>query len=198
MNETFLETIRLVDAKIFNLSYHQKRYEEVLHSLGCSEFKDLKEYLHPPHVGTYRCRLVYSVDNITVTYHRYEKRDIKSLKLVYNDTIDYAKKSTCRKEIDKLFEMRGRCDDILIVKNSFITDTSIANIAFYEKGVWSTPSKPLLEGTTRARLLDEGKIIQADIKVQELYRYSKIALLNAMLDFDIITTSKYRLKDMIC
>jgi 4-amino-4-deoxychorismate lyase len=77
-----------------------------------------------------------------------------------------------------------------------VTDTSIANVAFYKDGLWFTPKKPLLEGTTRARLLNAGKIIEKDIGVKELKNYSKVALMNAMIDFDIIT--KYNLKDMTC
>jgi 4-amino-4-deoxychorismate lyase len=41
-----------------------------------------------------------------------------------------------------------------------------------------------------------GKIIEEDIRVQDLKKFSKVALMNAMIDFDIIT--KYNLKDIIC
>jgi len=186
VSESFLETIRAIDGRIYNLDYHQKRYESVMKSLGANDFKDLKEYILPPHVGTIRCRVVYDKDTLHVEYYEYKKRDISSLKLVYDDNIEYAKKSTCRDEIDVLFTCREKCDDILIVKDSYITDTSIANIALYKDGLWFTPSKPLLKGTTRQRLIDDGKIIEKMIKVDELYSYTKVALLNAMIDFDII------------
>jgi 4-amino-4-deoxychorismate lyase len=115
---------------------------------------------------------------------------------VHNNEIEYCKKSTSREELDDMFKKRKDCDDVLIIKNSLITDTTIANVAFCKNGLWYTPKKPLLEGTTRARLLDEKKIIQKDIRVQDLNEYSHIALMNAMIDFDIIT--KYNLKDIIC
>jgi 4-amino-4-deoxychorismate lyase len=196
VNETFLETIKALDRTVYNLSYHQQRYEDVLKSFGLSDFKNLQEYLNPPVSGLYRCRLVYDAKNISVTYHEYNKREVTSLKLIYNDEISYSKKSIYRDEIDVMFEQREDCDDILIVKNSLITDTSIANVALYKDGLWYTPAKPLLKGTTRQRLLYEEKIIQKDIKVKDLKNYSKIALMNAMIDFDIIT--KYNLKDIIC
>ena len=192
INHTFLETIRAVDGEVFHLPYHQKRYESVLKSLGFNDFENLQEYIKPLETGTYRCRLTYNAHNIEVTYHEYKKREVKSLKLVYDDTIDYSKKSTSREIIDNLFEKKEECDDILIVKNSFVCDTSIANVAFYKDGVWSTPSKPLLAGTTRQRLLDEGKIIEAEIKVDDLKNYSKVALLNAMIDFDIISNMTFK------
>ena len=196
MSNIYLETIRSFNGEIFNLSYHQSRYESVLKSLRCSDFKKLQDYLNPPISGLYRCRLTYDKQKINVTYHEYKKREVKSLKLVYDDEIEYSIKSTNREMIDTLFEKREDCDEVLIIKNSLVTDTSIANVAFYKDGLWFTPKKPLLEGTTRARLLKTGKIIEKDIGVKELKNYSKVALMNAMIDFDIIT--QYNLKDMTC
>ncbi len=182
---SFLETIKSADGEILNLSYHQKRYESVLNSFGVSECENLSEYLNPPQDGIFRCRLVYDVDSINVTYHSYEKKNISSLKLIFSD-IDYSKKSTNRDELNLLYGERESCDDILIVKDSFITDTSIANIAIFSDGIWKTPLIPLLKGTTRDRLLDDGILIEANIGVEELKESSNIALMNAMIDFYIL------------
>ncbi|MFK5938771.1 MAG: aminotransferase class IV family protein [Sulfurimonas sp.] len=192
MNNTFLETIKVVDGEIFNLSFHQKRYDSVLNSLGISTYKNLHLFLNPPKDGTYRCRLLYTKDKIEVSYHSYTKRSIKTLKLIYDDTIVYDKKYADRTKLDALFAQREEADDILIIKNNLITDTSIANIAFYDGDKWLTPKQPLLKGTTRARLLQLGKIIELDIEVQDLKNYKKIALLNAMIDFDIIATENIK------
>ena len=191
MKNSYLETIKSVDGVLFNMSYHQERYESVLNSLGIDKKEDLKEYLNPPSFGIYRCRLVYTPDTISVSYHEYKKREISSLKLIFNNEIEYLNKSTCRDEIDALYEQRGEGDDILIIKDLLVSDTSIANIAFYRNGDWITPKKPLLKGTTRARLIDEGKIIESDIKVQDIRNFSKIALLNAMIDFDILDRCEF-------
>ena len=199
MKNEYLETIKVLNGEIFNINYHQKRYESVLKSLGIKPFEQLIDYINPPKDGLYRCRLVYTPIKISVSYHKYEIRDIKSLKIVYDNNINYSKKSTNRKNIDSLFALKNKADDILIIKNSLVTDTSIANIAFYDsaktdnknEGVWLTPKKPLLKGTTRARLLDEGKIIEADIKVTDLSKFSKIALLNAMIDFYIVDKCEF-------
>ncbi|EQB39679.1 hypothetical protein M947_06700 [Sulfurimonas hongkongensis] len=196
MKKTFFETIRVADGNILHLDYHQKRYESVLSLLDAKEFKNLKEYIKPPSSGLYRCRIVYDENELGVEFFKYKKREIKSLKLVYDDEITYAYKSSQREHLDKLFTQRGLCDDVLIVKNSFITDTTIANVAFLRDGLWYTPKTPLLCGTTRERLLDEGKIILKNIRVDELSLYSGLALMNAMIDFDIITLDN--LKDTIC
>ncbi len=178
------------------MKYHQKRYESVLKCFGIYTFNNICKYLNPPSVGIYKCRIVYDKNILDVSYSLYKKREIKSLRLVYNDNIEYSQKSASREELNKLFSLRQDADDVLIVKNKLISDTTIANVAFLKNGIWFTPSKPLLNGTTRQRLLDEKKIQEADIRVDDLKLYTKIALLNAMIDFDII--QKYNLKDIIC
>jgi 4-amino-4-deoxychorismate lyase len=178
------ETIKAFDGEVYNLKYHQKRY-------GGEE--DLKNYLTPPKDGLYRCKLIYEVNEILdVSYFKYIKRDIRSLKLVHSNNIEYDKKYLNRDMIDELFLNKEDCDDILIVKNSFITDTSIANIAFLKNGIWYTPKTPLLKGTTRARLLDEDFLKEADIKPEDLKSFESVALLNAMIDFDIIPSLKIK------
>lgn len=199
MNKIFLETIRAVDGKVFNLSFHQERYESVLKKFDISDAQNLQKYIKPPKIGIYRCRLTYHLsqtpNSIEVTYHAYKKKDINSLKLVYNNNIEYSLKSVCRDELDALYDLRGNCDDVLIVKNSFITDTTIANIAFFNSKRWVTPALPLLKGTTRERLLKEGKIFEEEIHVKDLKNFSGVALMNAMIDFDIITKNT---KDFLC
>ncbi len=186
----FIETIKAVDGEVYHLEYHQARYEGVLNSLGI-KIKDLREFLTPPAWGLYRCRLEYGIDGIDVTYHEYKKREIKSLKLVFDNEIEYSLKSSNREILDSLFARKDEADDILIIKDLLVTDTSIANIAFYRDGTWLTPKKPLLKGTTRARLIDEGKLIEADIKSSDLRNFSQIALLNAMIDFDILDRCEF-------
>ena len=99
----FLETIKAQDGEIYNLTYHQKRYESVLKGLDNSEIKDLKKYLFPPKTGLYRCRVVYDEKNIDVEYIKYKKREVTKLKLVYDDEIVYEIKFTNRKNLEKLF-----------------------------------------------------------------------------------------------
>jgi 4-amino-4-deoxychorismate lyase len=46
-----------------------------------------------------------------------------------------------------------------------------------------TPSTPLLEGTTRARLLDEGFLSAACLTPKDIQKADKIAIMNAMVGF---------------
>lgn len=195
MKTSFIETIRAYNGEVFNISYHQKRYESVLNAFGVKYMQDLSKYLKPPKDGLYRCRLSYSTDekeNIEVEYYKYKKREIESLKIIYDDKIEYSYKYSDRTELEKLFEHREGCDDILIVKNSLVTDTSVANIALFRDGMWFTPRTPLLKGTTRQRLLETAKIVESDIYVEDLKSFTKAALLNAMIDFDIITNISFK------
>lgn len=72
---------------------------------------------------------------------------------------------------------------MLIVRNGRLTDTSIANVALWNGTEWHTPSFPLLKGTHRQRLLDEGRIVERDITVDDLSLYSRVRLFNAMISF---------------
>jgi 4-amino-4-deoxychorismate lyase len=45
------------------------------------------------------------------------------------------------------------CDDIIIVRNGFVTDASYANLIFRKGDEWFTPATFLLAGTMRAFLL---------------------------------------------
>ena len=192
MSRKYLETIKAVDGVAFNLSYHQLRLEA---TLGSNKIQ-LETILNPPKKGLYRCRVVYDEDTYSVNYIEYSKKNIQSLKLVYADSLEYSKKYENREALNLLLEKKEKCDDILVVQNGLLTDTSIANIALYDGNKWFTPKEPLLKGTCRARLLAEGKIFETDIKVNEIKNFQKVALMNAMIDFDIIAIEN--IEEVIC
>jgi 4-amino-4-deoxychorismate lyase len=196
VSRKFLETIKAVDGKLYHLEYHQARLERLFETLNADAPHRLKSLLSPPKEGFYRCRVLYDTESISVEYIAYTKRKVTSLKVLVCDTIEYALKYEDRSAIDQLFKRRGGCDDILIVKNGLLRDTSIANVAFYDGKNWLTPKTPLLHGVTRERLLDEGKIKEADITLLEIKRFKKIALMNAMIDFDII--AEENIGEVIC
>ena len=86
--------------------------------------------------------------------------------------------------MEALSARKGSCDDILIVKNGLVTDTSFSNVAFLDGSRWLTPEHPLLEGTKRAKLLEAGILAEADIRPEEIYRFKKVRLINAMMDWE--------------
>ncbi|WP_187647882.1 aminotransferase class IV family protein [Nitrosophilus labii] len=179
----FFETIKIEDGKVFHIDYHNKRLNKTItDNFGLKKDIKLQNFIESPPSGLYRCKIIYDRDILQISYYPYKIREIKKLKLIKSD-IDYSYKYLDRNDIDTLFEKRGEADDVLIVKEGYITDTSIANIAFFDGKKWLTPKKPLLKGTTRERLLKEQKVFLADIKVKDLKKFEKFALMNAMIGF---------------
>jgi len=178
-----LETIHILEGKALNLDYHQERMDRSRSQLGFKGKLELK--LSPPKNGEYRCRVLYEKEIEKVEYLAYKRKDISSFKLVHSDII-YDLKYEDREEIHTLLEKHPEADDIIIIKDALITDTSIANLCFFDGTHWLTPKRPLLQGTCRQRLLDTNKIITADIDYRSLNDFSKIAVMNAMTDFHII------------
>ena len=177
------ETLRVHDGKISHIDYHNRRLNDTRNALwGENEPLDLRSYISPPLHGLYRCKVIYGPQIEKVEFHPYTPQAIASLKLI-EAAIDYPYKFLDRRAIDEAFAKRGSADDILIVKEGLITDTSKANIAFFYKGRWLTPAIPLLQGTTRARLLDLRVIDTAYIEISDIKKFEKIALLNAMIGF---------------
>lgn len=183
----FFETIKIEDGRIWHLEYHQRRYESVLRAHGIEKFQNLREFVQAPKEGLYRCKLIYNCSDtqIEILYFPYTPAMVTTLKLVYDDRIEYRYKSTDRSALENLFDQREVCDDILIVKNGLITDTSKANIALFKDGKWWTPKAPLLAGTTRQRLLDEQKIFEAEIDVDAIQNFEKLSFMNAMIGFQM-------------
>ncbi len=178
-----LETIHILDGQVLNLAYHQQRMQYSRNTLGLSS--ELLLDLDPPKKGEYRCRVLYENTIEKIEYIPYQRKKISSFKLIHSD-IEYPLKYENRDEINLLLKQIGTADEIIIIKNDLVTDTSIANLCFYDDENWLTPTYPLLKGTTRQRLLDEGKIKCADIHYKDIHNFSRIAVMNAMTDFCII------------
>jgi len=176
-----LETIRCVEGNPLHLSYHQKRLDTSLRCLGIHKRYDLDALIHPPKNGIFRCRFLYSAEHFSVEFLPYAAKTITSLKLIEANDLEYPLKYSNRDALNRLYEQRGESDDVLIVKNGYLTDTTIANIALFIEGEWLTPQSPLLGGTARARLIEEGVLIPAPLTPSDISKATKIALMNAMV-----------------
>jgi len=180
-----METIKIENGLISNLSYHQNRCNQSRKKLyNCNDTLHLKDVIYPPKKGLYRCRILYAENIVSVEYIPYNSRNIKTIKVI-SSTLNYRFKYANRENFTILLAEHPEVDEILIEKNGFITDTSIANIAFYDGSQWYTPTTPLLNGTVRQKLLDEGFLQTKAIKNEDLKYYTQVALMNAMLGFNI-------------
>lgn len=182
------ESIRLENGNFHRLKYHQQRMDRSVKQLTgkgntINLFNDLKK-LNPPKIGLYKCRLVYATQLESVEFIPYSIKPINSLKVVYDQEIEYEHKYHDRNVIGTLFNQRQFCDDILIIKNGLVTDSSYSNIIFYDGINWITPDTPLLKGTMRQFLLDTAEVKSASIRVQDIPSFKSFRLINAMRAFD--------------
>ena len=134
--------------------------------------------------GVYKCRVLYQSDIQQVEYHEYQIRTINSLQLVKANIIEYSHKYEDRSALLDLFQLKGEVDDILIIKRGLVTDSYYCNVALRTSDdQWITPTAPLLRGTKRQQLLDEGILSTGDISRDDLDDYSAICLFNSMIEF---------------
>lgn len=145
---------------------------------------DILEKTNLPSYGHYKIRILYTEDEFVTETVQWTMPNINSLRIVFSDTITYEYKYSNRTAIATLFEQREYCNDILIIKNGQVCDTSYCNVMLFDGKKWVTPMQPLLKGTVRQYLLDQCLITEDDISFTELFRYKKIKLINAMMGVD--------------
>lgn len=181
------ETIKVKNKTLLNLEYHNARLNKSRKDLlGCTDFIDLREEISVPKGisnDVFKCRVLYSREVEQIQFIPYTMRQIRTIKIVECDTIEYYYKFADRKIFSNLMES-VEADDILIIKNGMVTDTSFSNIIFFDGTNWITPETPLLQGTKRDKLLKEKIIYERSITKNDLQRFEKAALINAMIDLE--------------
>ena len=183
MKPLLFETIKIDDGQISNILWHNRRCNQSrLELFDKKTAINLEQYIHPPKKGLYRCRVLYNSKIQSVEYIPYTPKIITRIKIIKSQ-LDYRYKYNNRDELNQL--IREDYDEVLIEKDDLLTDTTIANIAFYTGKEWITPKTPLLMGTTRAKLLHKNFLIEKNIKKEELQKFSHFALMNAMIGFQI-------------
>lgn len=183
-----LESIKLLDGTFENLFYHEQRMNRSLKTLcGNQKYFELEEFLQKidqPKHGLYKCRITYDDTTREIEFLPYTFKQITSLRIIEHDRISYEFKYSDRKTLNRLFELRKDCDDILIVKRGFVTDSSFSNIVFKKGSHWYTPWSALLKGTMRAYLLERNLIKEEEIRVEDIETFQSFKLINAMFQFD--------------
>ena len=184
-----IETIRLEDGTFGNLNYHQQRMNHAfgqlyLNSIALDLEKILVEDTYPAY-GLFKCKVVYDLSNHVIQYEPYTIRQVISLKMVEQNELVYNFKYEDRLQLNQAFNKRKRCDDVLIIKEGLVTDTSYANIVFKKKnGEWVTPSSCLLKGTMRQFLIDTNRIKEEVVSGNDVSKFESYKLINSMLRWD--------------
>ncbi len=177
----FFESICWSNGKYHNLPGHQDRMNRTMVHFYGKKAPELKTLL--PNFSDSpkrKIRVIYSNSVEQVEHELYELRRIERLRLVHDDMIDYSFKFTDRTSIDK--HEKDEKEEILFIRDGLITDSTYANIALWNGQKWVTPSTPLLKGVRRESLLAAGRVFAEPVHVKDLPGYSKIALINAMID----------------
>jgi len=181
---SFIETL-LITNKIKNLKYHNKRMNYTRKHFYDLDEIDLKNYIKV--IPNKRVRVLYDKEILKIEYFDLKPRKFEKFKIIETN-IEYNFKYANREKLNKL--KTDGYDEIIIVKNGFVTDTTISNLAFFDGENWLTPKTPLLKGTKREEFLEKGLLIEKEIKIDDLKNFSQIAMLNAILGFKIIKNCK--------
>ncbi|MDC8105885.1 aminotransferase class IV [Chryseobacterium sp. PTM-20240506] len=183
----FIESIKVEDQEVFLLDLHQKRVNETFAHFGKEGSIDLSKLfksLNHDEDGLFKLRIAYDLDKkVRTQMIPYAIPEILDFQLVENNTFDYSFKFEDRKELEKM-KMKSKAEEIIIVKNNHITDTSFSNILFMKGKEWFTPSTYLLNGVQRQNLLKKKKIKETEITLQNIKEFSHFQLINALNDFD--------------
>lgn len=178
----FIESLKVVGGEFMNIELHQQRIDISSKIFSINKKIVLKDINIPKSNNdlVQKCRILYSNDDLIISFSEYKQRKIESLKLVFDDSIDYSFKFEDRQRLKQLYDKREDCSDIIIVKNGHLTDTSFSNIILFDGENYFTPNSFLLNGTMRQKLLSDKRIIEKEIKYDELSNYNRIILINAL------------------
>ncbi|KUO59946.1 hypothetical protein APF79_09230 [bacterium BRH_c32] len=186
MNDLF-ETIKLLDGKLHNIEYHNKRMNNARRDLFSA---DKTIYLENEITiplefakGLYKCKVIFGREIESINITPYIPKKIEKLIIVNEDKIEYNYKYLDRTPLN---EMKNRYapdenEEVIIVKNGMVTDSSYANLLFGNGENYYTPSTPLLKGTMRQKLLDDKKIKERTIMRENIKEFSEVYLMNSML-----------------
>lgn len=180
-----LESIRLIDGKFPLLAYHQRRVDRSwCRFYPKSTIPKLRKILEErgyPEQGLYKVRIEYEPGDMDISVKPYKVKPVNSLRLIAAEEVCYQQKFADRECIAKLYEQRNGCDDVLFTQHGYVTDTSYANVAFYDGQSWFTPAWPMLRGTRRAQLIEQGIVRPLMIRVKDLDNFQEVQMMNAML-----------------
>lgn len=184
----FIESIKVEDQKAYLLDLHQKRINATFDHFGNGDssidlekmFKDLQH----DEDGLYKWKITYDLDkNVRTQMIPYAIPKTTDFALVVNNDIDYSFKFEDRTSLEKM-KAKSKAQEIMIVQNDHITDTSFSNLLFFKNKEWFTPTTFLLNGVQRQHLLKNKKIKETEITTKNIREFTHFQLINAMNDFD--------------
>ncbi|APW32342.1 chorismate-binding protein [Prevotella intermedia ATCC 25611 = DSM 20706] len=197
----FIETMCVEQGRIINLDYHLERIKNTRKHFWNTEKTvpiDQLSALAATQDSKAKLRFTYDKENIyNLSCMPYNTRKIERLKLLASNDIEYSYKSVDRSVINLLKAQAEPTDEIIIVKQNRLTDTSYTNIVLFDGSQWITPSTPLLKGTRRAQLLEAGRLIEREVLAADLKSFQSISLINAMMDLEELVLSISSIENLL-
>ncbi|HMS70680.1 MAG TPA: aminotransferase class IV [Saprospiraceae bacterium] len=181
-----LESIRIENGKVRLMDWHNARAERSMADLfGIRQKMDMRKYIvldqdHKQDI--HKCRIVYGKHGVEkVEISTYPPRIIQKIKIVEGGNISYPYKTLERPALDRLYGQRGQHDEICILNSEgFVTDAYYFNFVFEVGGSYFTPSHALLPGVMKAYLEFHNRITQTAIHVDDIHKFERVHLINAM------------------
>jgi len=180
----FFESISLRSGKIENLEEHQRRVDLTFYKFYPGEkvlqLKEILSKIELPEQGHYKIKISYHYDDQQCQFQKYKAQKFEKFILIPSNEFNYNFKFTDRQLIEYYKRNLKPNEEIIMLKNNFITDATFANLIFFDGIKWWTPTTFLLPGTMRSALLKQKKIEETEISIQDLSHFEKFALINAL------------------
>jgi len=193
----FFETIKLHDGRLYNLPYHQARFEATVRDVyGIAAAERLETLLAGaglPERGLYKVRVAYAPSVISMEVEPYAPRRHERVLIRESPGTSYPYKSVDR----SVLAVPPGYDDVIFCIDGEVHDTSYCHVALHDGTGWFTPATCLLPGTQRAALIDAGMLIPVRITVSDLGRFTRIAFINAMRDLGQAQAFSIRGREML-
>lgn len=186
----FVESVRISRGRMMLAAFHERRmFDTCMETYGNFNLPPLSALEIPDWCRSeeVKMRIVYGKELREVSFMKYERRAVKSLKVVEaGHDVDYHLKYADRSCLERLYALRGECDDILIVRNGKICDTSYTNVILTDGSRMIVPSTFLLPGVMRSWLISEGLAGVDDLDISSIlpdnrWGFTHIMMINAMM-----------------
>ena len=183
----FIESIKVEDQKIYLAELHQKRMNDTFLHFGkeCKiDIRDLFSSLQHDEDGLFKFRIEYDLENNFKTQMiPYAISKVNDFELVTDNQIEYHFKYLDRTCFLRHKE-KSHANEIIIIKNNTVTDSSYANLLFLKNKIWYTPKSYLLNGVMRQHLLQSKSVKETEITLDNIKEFTHFQIINALNDFD--------------
>lgn len=180
------ETLAVINGQFHHIEFHQQRVNNAFYHYFNTSPTLLLENIVIPNAfkkGFFRCRIDYNAISFQIAFFPYTPKTLKTFQCVYTHALDYQFKYSDRKRLDLL--KNNQTDEIIIINNGYVSDCTIGNLLFLQKGKWYSPQHYLLKGTQLSYLLSQQAVELINITPQGLFQFEKIMMINALNPFDL-------------